>query len=306
MIEIQQASRWYGPVIGLNDVTCSVGPGITALLGQNGAGKSTLIKLVTGQMRPTTGSISVLGEIPFANPPLFSKIGYCPETDSFYENLTGREFVELMARMGGLEVSKIRNLTLNALEIVGMIDRADTKIAGFSKGMRQRIKLAQAIIHDPQILILDEPLNGLDPVGRRHVGDLLTEFAKNGKCVLISSHILHEVEQLTNSIVLLHRGRLLAKGDIKEIRSLIDRHPHRIRIEAEKAREIGPTLLSFSSVLSIKYDRFNPKIIELETHEPDQFYSSFSGIAKSQEVGLKSFYSPDNNLEAVFNYLVNG
>lgn len=306
MIEIAQASRWYGQVIGLNDVTCSIGAGITALLGQNGAGKSTLIKLVTGQLRPTTGSISVLGQHPFANPPLFTKIGYCPETDSFYENLTGREFVELMGRMAGIAQNQVPQKTVEALETVGMTDRADTKIAGFSKGMRQRIKLAQAIIHDPDILILDEPLNGLDPVGRRHVGDLLSEFASRGKCILISSHILHEVEQLTNSIILLHRGRLMAQGDIQEIRSLIDRHPHRIRIEADNVREIGPLLLSFPSVLSIKYDRMNTSLLELETHQPDSFYTSFADAVKSKDIGLRSFYSPDNNLEAVFNYLVNG
>lgn len=306
MIQITQASRWYGQVIGLNDVTCSIGTGITALLGQNGAGKSTLIKLVTGQLRPTTGSISVLGQQPFANPPLFSKIGYCPETDSFYEGLTGREFIELMARMGGLDTKVIPQKTAEALESVGMSDRADTKIAGFSKGMRQRIKLAQAIVHNPDILILDEPLNGLDPVGRRHVGDLLSEFASKGKCILISSHILHEVEQLTNSIVLLHRGRLMAQGDIQEIRSLIDRHPHRIRIEADNVREIGPLLLSFPSVLSIKFDRLNESFLELETHQPDSFYTSFSEVIKAKNIRLKSFYSPDNNLEAVFNYLVKG
>lgn len=306
MIEIAQASRWYGQVIGLNDVTCSIGAGITALLGQNGAGKSTLIKLVTGQLRPTTGSISVLGQHPFANPPLFTKIGYCPETDSFYENLTGREFVELMGRMAGIAQNQVPQKTVEALETVGMTDRADTKIAGFSKGMRQRIKLALAIIHDPDILILDEPLNGLDPVGRRHVGDLLSEFASRGKCILISSHILHEVEQLTNSIILLHRGRLMAQGDIQEIRSLIDRHPHRIRIEADNVREIGPLLLSFPSVLSIKYDRMNTSLLELETHQPDSFYTSFADAVKSKDIGLRSFYSPDNNLEAVFNYLVNG
>ena len=306
MIQITQASRWYGQVIGLNDVTCSIGTGITALLGQNGAGKSTLIKLVTGQLRPTTGSISVLGQQPFANPPLFSKIGYCPETDSFYEGLTGREFIELMARMGGLDTKVIPQKTAEALESVGMSDRADTKIAGFSKGMRQRIKLAQAIVHNPDILILDEPLNGLDPVGRRHVGDLLSEFASKGKCILISSHILHEVEQLTNSIVLLHRGRLMAQGDIQEIRSLIDRHPHRIRIEADNVREIGPLLLSFPSVLSIKFDRLNESFLELETHQPDSFYTSFAVVIKEKNIRLKSFYSPDNNLEAVFNYLVKG
>src|SRR5688572_15678143 len=197
MIALERASRWYGQVIGLNDVTCSFGPGITALLGQNGAGKSTMLKLITGQLRPTTGDVHVYEQIPFSNPKVYERIGYCPETDSFYEDMTGRQFVTLMARMAGIESKNVDRIVGNTLERVGMADRCDKKIAGYSKGMRQRIKLAQALSHNPDILILDEPLNGLDPVGRRELQDMLKELADEGKIIVISSHILHEVEQMT-------------------------------------------------------------------------------------------------------------
>jgi ABC-2 type transport system ATP-binding protein len=306
MIELRGASRWYGQVIGINDVSCTIDKGITALLGQNGAGKSTLIKLVTGQLRPTTGEVTVEGELPFANPSVQARLGYCPEGDTFYEDMSGRQFVSLMARMSGVPKGEVRERTAQAIDLVGMSDRADTRLAGYSKGMRQRIKVAQAIVHDPDTLILDEPLNGLDPVGRRQMGDLLRVFADRGKTVLISSHILHEVEQMTRNILLLHRGRLLAQGDVREIRSLIDRHPHRISITMDSPRTIGPKLLALPSVVSLKYDRANTSQLELETTDPERFYTEFADIVLQDRANVQTLYSPDNNLEAVFKYLVKG
>jgi ABC-2 type transport system ATP-binding protein len=304
MIEVRGASRWYGQVIGLNDVTCNFGPGITALLGQNGAGKSTLIKLITGQLRPTTGDVLVDGRIPFANTGVAREIGYCPETDSFYEDMTGRQFVSLMARMSGIPSSN--EAANEAISVVKMTERADTRIAGYSKGMRQRIKLAQAIAHKPKVLILDEPLNGLDPVGRREMQELLTGLGRQGISIVISSHILHEVEQMTHSIVLLHRGRLLAVGDVRDIRGLIDKHPHRIRIEMDGARQFGQTVLGLDSVLSISFDRNHRDKMEVETAAPDEFYSQIANLVMERNVELRRMMSPDNNLEAVFGYLVKG
>lgn len=306
MIEITGASRWYGQVIGINDVTCAIPTGLTALLGQNGAGKSTLIKLVTGQLRPTTGGVTVFGSNPFANADVLKRIGYCPETDSFYEEMTGREFVTLMGRLSGIPHSRLSDAVAKSLEMVHMTDRADTRIAGYSKGMRQRIKIAQAIVHEPELLILDEPLNGLDPLGRRQLMDLMSQYAEAGRAVVVSSHILYEVEQMTQHILLLHRGRLLARGDIREIRSLIDRHPHRIRIETEDARTLGPALLGLDSVLSVRYERHDPHVLELETTTPDKFYTELSEIVLGKNQELTNLSSPDNNLESVFSYLVTG
>lgn len=305
MIQARNCSRWYGQVIGLNDVSCIFREGITALLGQNGAGKSTLIKLITGQLKCTTGDISVFGENPISNPSVLRRMGYCPETDSFYEEMTGHQFVSLMGRMAGIPTRDLESAATSSIARVGMSERADSKIGGYSKGMRQRIKLAQAMVHNPDILILDEPLNGLDPIGRREMSDLLKELAAEGKTIVISSHILHEVEQMTSSIVLLHRGRLLAMGDIKQIRSLIDSHPHRIHVEMDGARQFAQKLLAHPSVLSLKFNQVNPNQMEIETAAPDQFYTAVSELVLENNVEFGQFTSPDNNLEAVFGYLVN-
>jgi ABC-2 type transport system ATP-binding protein len=304
MIALEHASRWYGQVIGLNDVSCKVSPGLTALLGPNGAGKSTMLKLITGQIRPTTGKVEVFGQKPFANAGVFRKLGYCPEIDSFYDDMTGREFVTLLAAMSGFSGAELRRRVADSIERVGMTARCDSKIAGYSKGMRQRVKFAQGIVHDPDVLILDEPLNGLDPVARRDVSALLAELAKEGKCVLISSHILHEVEQLTRNILMIHRGRLVAQGDLFQIRSLIDKHPHRIAIVAANPRAVAAELLKLPSVLSVRFSAKSDRELEIETSQPDQFYSAFPELALANGFDVESFQSPDNNLEAVFKYLV--
>lgn len=303
MIELQQVSRWYGQIIGLNDVSCTIGTGVTALLGMNGAGKSTMMRLVTGQLRPTTGRVSVLGMEPFANPEVYKKLGYCPEIDNFYEHRTGREFVYILARMGGFGHVEATSRTKRMLERVGMADRADRKIAGYSKGMRQRVKLAQAMLHEPDLILLDEPLNGLDPVGRREFIDLLASLAEEGKGILVSSHILYEVEQMTRSILLLHRGRLLATGDLSVIRSLIDKYPHKVRIETPMPREVAERLVQLPYVLSITFAS-SGRALELQTREPDQFYSMLPKLVLEENLRIEGFTSPDNNLESIFRYLV--
>ncbi|HRI43258.1 MAG TPA: ABC transporter ATP-binding protein [Fimbriimonadaceae bacterium] len=305
MIVLQNASRWYGQVIGLNDVTCQIGAGITALLGQNGAGKSTLMRLVTGQLKPTTGEVTVFGLRPFANIEVYRLLGYCPEIDNFYESMTGREFVVYLARLGGYGPTEARRRADRVLETVGMADRCDKRIAGYSKGMRQRIKLAQAMVHDPRVILLDEPLNGLDPVGRREYMDLLAALVDQGVAVLVSSHILYEVEQMTRSILLLHRGRLLATGDLRVIRSLIDKHPHRIRIESQEPRRVAEQLVRLPYVLSMQFD-FAGGAIELECKEPERFYDELPSLVVENDLPVSGFSSPDNNLESVFRYLVGG
>lgn len=303
MIELTNASRWYGQVIGLNDVTCQIGPGLTALLGQNGAGKSTLMRLITGQIRPTTGEVRVFGMEPFANPDVYRKLGYCPEIDNFYEHYTGRDFVRFLARLDGMTSSEAKDRTEEVLAMVGMTDRAHRKIQGYSKGMRQRIKLAQAMLHDPEIILLDEPLNGLDPVGRREIIDILGGLAEGGKCIVVSSHILFEVEQMTRSLLLLHRGRLLATGDLRVIRSLIDKHPHKIRMETDDPRGAAAMLAPLPNVVSIGFDR-SGDALQLEVRDPDTFYDALGSLVLERGLHVRSFSSPDNNLESVFKYLV--
>ncbi len=304
MITIEHASRWYGQVIGINDVTCQIGPGITALLGPNGAGKSTLLKLITGQLRPTTGRVRVFDERPFANGRVYRRLGYCPEIESCYDDMTGRQFVSMLAAMAGMRGAELSSRVDAAIELVGMTANADRAIGGYSKGMRQRVKVAQAVVHDPDVLILDEPFNGLDPMARREMSALLHDQAAAGKCIVVSSHILYEVEQMTHSILLMHRGRLLAQGNVFQIRSLIDAHPHRIRIQSDRARDLAGLLLAEPFILSAKLDSLTPTQVEVETRQPDAFYDRFPDIVLANGIAIKSFDSPDNNLEAVFRYLV--
>ena len=303
MIELNRASRWYGQVIGLNDVTCLFPAGITALLGPNGAGKSTMMKLITGQLRPSTGFVKVLGEAPFANPRVFQRLGYCPESESSYEEMSGRDFVTMCAHLAGLPGSTIKKRVAEVIEQVGMTPNCDRKIGGYSKGMRQRIKIAQGIVHEPQVVILDEPLNGLDPVARREVTTVLHQLASEGKCVVVSSHILYEVEQMTTNILLLSKGRVQAQGDVYQIRGLIDKHPHKIAITSLKAREVGRALLGLPYVLSVKLDASDPTKVEIETSSPEIFYSQFPDLMMEHQFEIISFDSPDNNLESVFRYL---
>ena len=306
MIALNHVSRWYGQVIGVNDVTCTIGPGLTALLGPNGTGKSTLIKLITGQLRPTTGTVKVFGERPFANTRVLKRIGYCPEIESCYEDMSGAEFVRMLALMGGVARQDVDARVTEVLDTVRMAEQAERKIGGYSKGMRQRIKVAQAIVHDPELLILDEPLNGLDPVGRREISDLFIRLGDSGKCVLVSSHILHEVEQMTHSILLMDKGRIRAMGDIYRIRALIDTHPHRIAIEVDRPRDLAKRLLDLPYVVSVRVVKDHERQIEVETPSPDLFYEQFPSIVLNDGYRVRAFESPDNNLEAVFRYLVKG
>jgi ABC-2 type transport system ATP-binding protein len=308
MITLERASRWYGQVIGLNDVSCQIGPGLTALLGPNGAGKSTLIKLITGQLRPTTGRVLVMGEGPFANARVLSKLGYCPEIDNFYEEMTGREFVTQLAAMSGYSGRELKSRVDHSIERVGMADRCDRQIGGYSKGMRQRVKVAQAILHDPKVLVLDEPLNGLDPVGRREITDLMTMLAQEGCCVLVSSHILYEVEQLTDSILLMQRGRLLARGSVEDIRNEMDRDTHTPRhivLKANQVRALAADLLSVSSVTGVRFDAYDTTFLEVETNNPRAFFHELPGIVLGGGYEIESLRSPDDHLEAILRNLLN-
>ena len=222
-------AKWYGQVIGLVDVTTEIDPGVTALLGPNGAGKSTFLKLLTGQLVPSTGTVSLFDKDPFRSSGVYRQVGFCPEQDAFYEDMTGRKFVNYLTRLHGFGAADARRRADEAIERVGMSENAHRRIRTYSKGMRQRIKLAQAISHDPQLVVLDEPLNGMDPIGRRRVIDLVKEIGAEGRSVLVSSHILHEVEAMTRELLLLYQGRVLARGTIEHARARSGRPARRSR-----------------------------------------------------------------------------
>jgi len=289
-------------VIGLNDVTLTVPAGITGLLGPNGAGKSTFMKLVTGQLKPSKGAITVLGEPIWQNPALYFRIGFCPEQDAFYDRMTGLEWVTALVRLNGLTQAQADATARRALETVDLTDAADKKIGAYSKGMRQRIKLAQALAHDPDLLILDEPLSGMDPIARRRTIRLIKEWGRTGKSIIVSSHILHEIEAMTANILLINQGRILAEGNVHHIRDLIDEHPHTVYIRADHTRALAREFLAFDDVLSLK---FEDQAVVVQTGRPDAFYARLTTLAASGDLGaIHEVTSPDDNLQAVFKYLV--
>jgi len=302
LVVADHVSKWYGQVIGLNDVSITVPTGITGLLGPNGAGKSTFMKLVTGQLRPSKGTMTVLGEPIWNNPGIYFRIGFCPEQDAFYERMTGLEWVTALVRLNGGTEAEAAAAARHALEMVDLTDAAGKKIGAYSKGMRQRIKLAQALAHDPELLILDEPLSGMDPIARRRTIRLIREWGRSGRSVIVSSHILHEIEAMTSNILLINQGRILAEGDVHQIRDLIDEHPHTVHIKAEQPRALAREFLGSNDVLSL---RFEDDAVIVQTGRPDAFYAQLTALAASNELGaVHEVTSPDDNLQAVFQYLV--
>jgi ABC-2 type transport system ATP-binding protein len=302
ILSTEHLSKWYGQVSGLNDVTVSVPHGITGLLGPNGAGKSTFMKLITGQLRPSKGAVTVLGEPIWGNQKLFFRIGFCPEQDAFYDRMTGLEWVSALVRLNGLGDREAREAAERALTTVDLMDAANKRIGAYSKGMRQRVKLAQALVHDPELLILDEPLGGMDPLGRRKTIRLIRDWAKQGKSILVSSHILHEVESMTTNILLINNGRILAEGNVHQIRELIDTHPHTVYIRAEDPRGLAREFLTRADVISL---RFEPGAVVVETGKPDEFYAGMTELVADGRFGaVEEVTSPDDNLQAVFKYLV--
>jgi ABC-2 type transport system ATP-binding protein len=304
VLTAEHVSKWYGQVIGLNDVTVQVPPGITGLLGPNGAGKSTFMKLVTGQLKPSQGRLQVLGEPIWDNPALYHRLGFCPEQDSFYERMTGGEWVAALVRLNGYGDRDAREAAERALAAVDLSDAAGKKIGAYSKGMRQRVKLAQAIVHDPELLILDEPLSGMDPLGRRRTIRMIRDWARQGKSILVSSHILHEIESMTTNILLINNGRILAEGNIHQIRGLIDTHPHTVYIRAADPRRLAQDFLARADLISL---RFEPGAVVVETGTPDAFYERLTELVATGACGpVEEVTSPDDNLQAVFKYLVKG
>jgi ABC-2 type transport system ATP-binding protein len=302
VITASHLSKWYGQVSGLNDVTVDVPPGITGLLGPNGAGKSTFMKLVTGQLKPSKGTLRVMGEPIWGNHALYARIGFCPEQDAFYERMTGMEWVTGLVRLNGLSEADATAAAGRALEAVDLSAAAGKKIGAYSKGMRQRVKLAQAIALDPELLILDEPLNGMDPIQRRRTIQLIHHWATAGRSVLVSSHVLHEVEALTSNVLVINNGRIVAEGDVHQIRELIDEHPHSVSIRASQPRALAREILSQDGIISL---RFESDRLIVETAKPDVFYTRLTELAASGDTGaIDEVTSPDDNLQAVFKYLV--
>jgi len=302
VVETIGVSKWYGEVLGLNTFTASFGPGITGLVGPNGAGKSTLFKLLIGQLRADQGALTMLGENPWNNVPLKRRLGYCPEHNQLYGWLTGQQFVETLLRLDGMPTTQAARSAKDALEIVGLSNVRHRPTRTYSRGMRQRAKLAQALAHDPEILILDEPLSGADPLARVHILRTITEFARNGGHVLMSTHVLYEIERITNNIVLIHNGKAIATGDIHAIRALIDEHPHAVRLVTPRPRDLAQALAGMEHIVSFEFPALDTLLVR--TRKPDSFYKELPKIVVDHGLEVHGLESPDDSLEAVFRYLV--
>ena len=303
VVEAKELGRWYGEVVGLGDLSVSIEPGITGLVGPNGAGKSTFMKLMVGELRPHRGSISVLGHRPFGSRPLYRRLGFCPQQDALYEHQTGRAFVRDIMRLAGFGRREADQRARSAMERVGLSDAMDRKVSDYSKGMRQRTRLAQAVAHDPEIIVADEPLTGLDPIARRQTLELFRELASDGKSVILSSHVLHEVESLTDTMVLIHRGRLLAQGSVREVRRLINKHPSRVHVKARDPRRLASRLLDEPHVTAVTLGADGEDLL-VETQDVGIFHRRFGAVAGEADAGVRSLVSDDASLEAVFDYLV--
>jgi ABC-2 type transport system ATP-binding protein len=322
----QRVSKWYGPVIGVNQVTLELRPGITGLVGSNGAGKSTLMRLITGHLRPDLGEIAILGQRAWTAAAK-RHIGYCPDIDVFYEEMSGRQFVETMARLCGYTRRDGRRRSGEVLELVGMAGRAERCVRGYSKGMRQRVKLAQALLHDPALLVLDEPMSGIDPVGRMEFLDLFRRLAERGKCLLISSHELDELEKLTDHIAIMARGRIAVIGSVAQIRDRLDDHPLTIRIDldgqndvsalplGQRQRDLGAALLKLPDVIGVELVEEAPSVpgsngkphpvrVLVRARNPQRFFQSFARLVLEEWYEVCHLETLDDSAQAVLGYLL--
>jgi ABC-2 type transport system ATP-binding protein len=298
-----RVSKWYGPVIGVNLVTLELRGGVTGLVGANGAGKSTLLRLAAGLLRPDIGRVDICGRDAWSAKAK-RQIGYCPDTDSFYEDMSGRQFVETMARLEGYRLPDARLRAAQALELVGMADRARRQLRAYSKGMRQRVKLAQALVRDPAVLILDEPLSGVDPIGRQEILALLAELADQGKCLLVSSHELEELEKLTDHIAIMTRGRIAAVGTLAQIRGLLDQHPLTVRVCCDRPRDLAATLMAMDHVVSVEIGDNGAVIARVRN--PQHFFRDLPRLVLEEQYEVRHLETLDDSAHAVLTYMLRG
>jgi len=301
MLTLNNVTKLYGTVIGVNDITLSLEPGAYGLLGPNGSGKSTFLNLITGQLKPSMGSLRVLGQTPWGNASLYRQIGYCPGSEGLYSNFSGYQWVRYLLQLHGLALSAAGEMAAQSLEVVGMRESMHRPIASYSRGMRQRIKLAQAIAHEPEFLILDEPFNGLDPVGRHEMTSLLRDWIAAGKSLLLASHILHEIESVTRSFLLISGGRLLASGTAQEVGRMLADIPAEITLCCEQPYRLAQLLVEQKIVDSIK---ISGQTVVVTSGRPQQLFSQLPGWLAETDVEILEMRSADQSLQSLFDALL--
>jgi ABC-2 type transport system ATP-binding protein len=299
VIQVQNVIKRYGDVVGVSDVSFNLDAGVIGLLGPNGAGKTTLLKMIAGLLIPSSGFVRVLGESLRQTPSLYKRLGYCPETDPFYGYMTGLEFLQLTARLQNIKPPE--DAALKALERVDLVAQKDKKVRAYSRGMRQRLKVAQSILHDPDVVLLDEPLKGADPNQRKILIDLIAHFGEQGKTVIVSSHVLHEVERMASQIILINRGRLLAFGDFHAIRGAMADRPHKVALRANNIHRLAAVLTEKGLVSGLNLSGDD---LVADVNQPDLFYTQLPKIALEAGIRLTKITSLDEDLESVFRYLV--
>lgn len=303
IIEARELGRWYGEVVGLSDLSVVIQPGITGLVGPNGSGKSTFMKLIVGELKPSRGGVRVLGHQPFANRELYRDLGFCPQQDALYDHLSAHGFLAHLLRITGMSADESKQRAERALGRVGLTEAMHRKCGTYSKGMRQRVRIAQAIAHDPKLVIFDEPLSGLDPIARHQIRTIFKEMVEAGSSLLVSSHVLHELQGLTDRIVLIHRGRLLAQGGVTDIRRLLSKHPRRISITSDAPVALAVELMRLPGVRATRIAE-NERTLTVETRNAQALFDQLPAIATRLNAGITSLDSDDEDLEAVFDYLV--
>jgi ABC-2 type transport system ATP-binding protein len=300
-IEVNGLSKWFGNKVAVSELSVNFSPGVTGLLGPNGAGKTTMMRVVAGLQVPSQGSVSILGKDPRTDPEIYRKVALVPEDDAVYGHLTANQFVTLAARLSG--VGDIERRVVDAIHLVEMSDSSDRKLDGFSKGMRQRIKVAAALVSEPEILLLDEPLNGADPVQRARLIALFRRLGDEGRTVLVSSHVLAEVERMTDQVVAMVDGRLAAMGHISEIRAAMSDKPRRVYIETDQTRRLGSALIQLDGVVGIELDDDR---LTLQVTDARGFARGIPKILADGNYAVTRIEPTDESLESVFRYLVEG
>ena len=299
VIQVKGVSRWFGSVVAVSDVSFDVSPGITGLLGPNGAGKTTLLRMMTGLTDTSTGTVTVFGQPVRDNPPLYGRLGVMSEHETVYGFMKGREFVRMMGKLRGVNDSKAVD---RAIDMVDMADAQNRPMSTYSRGMRQRMRLAGSLVHDPDILILDEPLNGADPRQRVHFKHLLQELAANGRTIVLSSHILEEVEELAETVLLIVNGKLAASGGFRAIRAALNQRPYHVRVICDSPRDLASAVVTLDSVDAVNVDP-DGAVVVLSRNVTD-LQVELPRLAQKSAIRLRRIEPLDDSLESVFGYLV--